>query len=244
MLNVSYKLYEVHRSVGERVMGVGHSWHGVNLEVLVWTDASCCFNWTPVSPAGLSIIEPLVGQVLHVITIDVADTGCNFASVDTATDVQELGTDFLVDSLVWLFCKKWVPKVVTATNNLNVINVMTIDSGQASTAVVHLASENLISEEVVTEDSAVTVCEVVGISQSNIGKVSQESVHAVVLLLDVVQVFSVLIDSVWAENVFQQKESVVVLVFDWWSIVHNSNVGVIHFIITNKEQWRSVNSLV
>lgn len=73
---------------------------------------------------------------------------------------------------------------------------MTIDSGQASTAVVHLASENLISEEVVTEDSAVTVCEVVGISQSNIGKVSQESVHAVVLLLDVVQVFSVLIDSV------------------------------------------------
>lgn len=115
---------------------------------------------------------------------------------------------------------------------------MRIDSWEANTAVVHLSSENLIAEEIVTKHTAVRVSEVVGISSGDIGKISEQSVHRVVLFVHIVEVFSILIDSVGAEHVLEQIESIIVLVLERWSIVENTNIGVDHLVISDhKDSW-------
>lgn len=86
--------------------------------------------------------------------------------------------------------------MVTATDNFDVAEVVTVDGGEAGTAVVHLTGEDLVTEEVVTEDSTVRVGEVVGISHGHIREITEESVHRVVLLFDIVEVLGVLVDSV------------------------------------------------
>jgi len=108
---------------------------------------------------------------------------------------QKLATDILVDLQISLFGKKAVPEMVAATNNLNVVQVVRVDSWEADTTVVHLACEDFVSEKVVSEKTAVAVSEVVGLSHSHIGEIAEKSMHAVVLLLDIVEVFSVLVDS-------------------------------------------------
>ena len=86
--------------------------------------------------------------------------------------------------------------MVAASNYLNIIQVVRIDSWKTNTTVVHLTSENFISEEVVSPETSITVSEVVRFGHSNIRKISKKSVHAIVLLLYIVKVFSVLINSV------------------------------------------------
>jgi len=91
---------------------------------------------------------------------------------------------------------------------------VTVDGWKANTTVVHLSGEDFISEEVVTEHTAVRVGKVLGVSQCNIRQVTEHGVHRVVLLVDVIQMTSVLINSVGAEQVLKQKEGVVVFVLD------------------------------
>lgn len=67
-------------------MSVGHSRHGVDLEVFVGADTCGSLDGSPVGPAGLGIVEPLVAQVLHVVGIKVRDAGSDLRSVDTATN--------------------------------------------------------------------------------------------------------------------------------------------------------------
>jgi len=120
--------------------------------------------------------------------------------------------------------KEGVPEVVTATYNLNLVQVVSVDGGETDTAVVHLTGENFITKEVVTEDTRVRVSEVVGVSHSDIRKITKESVHRVILLFHVIEVLSMLIDTVRAEHVFKEEECVVVLVFDTRGIVEDSNI--------------------
>lgn len=47
--------------------------HSVDLEVLVRSDTGHGLNRAPVREAGLSVVEPLIAQVFHVIGVDVAD---------------------------------------------------------------------------------------------------------------------------------------------------------------------------
>jgi hypothetical protein len=70
-----------------------------------------------------------------------------------------------------------------------------VDSWKTNTAIVHLTGEDLIAEEVVSEQATVTVSKVVGFSHGNIGEITKKCVHAVVLLLDIVQVFCVFVNS-------------------------------------------------
>jgi hypothetical protein len=134
--------------------------------------------------------------------------------------------------------------MVAASNDLDVVQVVAVDSGQADTAVVHLAGEDLVTEEVVTENAGVGVSEVVGLSHSHIGQVTEECVHGVVLLLDIVEMLSVLVDSVGAEHVLEEEECVVVLVLDAGGVVEDTDVGVVHLVITDEEEGRCVDSLV
>ena len=97
--------------------------------------------------------------------------------------------------------------MVSSTDDLNIVHVVTIDGWQADTAVVHLSSEDLISEEIVSENTAVRVSEIVGIGPGNIWKITEHGVHGVVLLVHIVEVTGVLIDSVGTEEVLEEQES-------------------------------------
>ena len=134
--------------------------------------------------------------------------------------------------------------MVAATNNFDIVKVMRVDSWEANTTVVHLTSEDLVTEEVVSENTTVTVGEVVRLSHGNIWKITKKSVHTVVLLLNIIEVFSMLVDSEGTKHVFQKEESIVVLMLNARSVVEDSNVRVVHLIVTNEHKSWDVHVLV
>ena len=164
--------------------------------------------------------------------------------MDAAAKGEKLGADLLVDGLVALNVKERVPQVVAASDDLDIVHVVSVDGRHADTAVVHLAGEDLVTEEVVAPNSGVGVGEVVGVSHGNIGQVTEESVGRVILLLNVVEMLSVLVNSVGSKDVFEKKECVVVLVLDGGGIVEDTDVRVVHLVITDEEEGWGVNSLV
>jgi len=225
-------------------MRVSDSGHSVDLEVLVRTDRSGGLNGSPVGESGLSIVEPGVAEVLDVVVVHVGHAGGELRSVQSAAEREELGTNLLVDVVVVLSVLERLEEVGAATNDFNVVEVVGVDSGQADTAVVHLASENFVTVEVVSEDTGVGVGEVVGIGSGHIDEFSEEGVHRVVLLLDVVEVLGVLVNSVGTEHVFEQKETVVVGVLDRRGIVEDTSVGVDHLVVTDEHQGGGSEGLV
>ena len=137
--------------------------------------------------------------MLHVEIVDVSNSLSNLASWQSATELEHVLANIGINRIDRLSVKEGVVEMVATTNDLNIIDVMTIDGWQAYTTVVHLPSENLVSKEVVTENSAVRVGEVVRVSFGNIWQVSEHGVHRVVLLVDIIQMTGVLINSVGSE---------------------------------------------
>lgn len=134
--------------------------------------------------------------------------------------------------------------MVATANDLDIIDVVTINGWQAHTAVVHLTGENFIAKEVVTEDTAVRVSKVMRIGSGNIGQVTDQGMHRVVLLVDVIKMTRIIINSIGAEQVFQQQEAIVVLVLDTWSIVEDTHIRVNHFIVTDEEDGWDIDWLL
>lgn len=56
------------------------------------------------------------------------------------------------DMLVFAVIHKSIVEVVASSDDLNFVNVVRVDGGEAYTAVVHLARENLVTEEVISEN--------------------------------------------------------------------------------------------
>jgi hypothetical protein len=59
--------------------------------------------------------------MLDVVVIEVAHTGSDFRTMDTATQAQKLAANFFVQVCICLFCEKAVPKVIAATNNFYIV---------------------------------------------------------------------------------------------------------------------------
>ena len=76
------------------------------------------------------------------------------------------------------------------SDNFNIIQVMTVDRGQADSTVVHLSSKNFISKEPVAKNTTVTVRRVEALSSGYIREVREQGVHGTVLLLTIIQVLS------------------------------------------------------
>ena len=205
-------------------MGVGDSRHGVDLEVLVRSVDSNSLDRSPVGEGRLSIVEPFVSQSLHVVSIDVRDSLSNLRSGDSASSLDHLLSNFSVDLVVRLEVHQLIVEVVSATDDFDIVDVVTIDGWQANTAVVHLSGENLVTEEVVSEDTTIRVGEVVRVSSGHIWKISEHGVHRVVLLVHIIEMSSILINSVRAEQVLEKQEGVVVLMFLTRSIVEDTNI--------------------
>ena len=80
--------------------------------------------------------------------------------MNAATQAQKLFANVVVDPQVSFICQKTIPEMVATTDNLYVVEVMRVDCWETNTAVVHLTSEDFISEEVVAEKTTIAVGEV------------------------------------------------------------------------------------
>jgi len=225
-------------------MGVGHSGHGVDLEVLVGSTRGYSLDGTPVGEGGLGIVEPFVSQSLHVVGIEVGNSLGDLRSGDSASGLDHLLSDLGVNLVVRLEVHHLVVEVVAASDDLNVVHEVSVDGGQADTTVVHLTGEDFVTHEVVSENTAVGVGEEVRVGDSHVDEVGEEGVLGVVLLLAVIEVLGVLVDSVASEDVLEESEGVVVFVVDRGGVVEDSNVGVVHLIISDKEERRGVDALI
>lgn len=178
------------------------------------------------------------------VVVDMSNSLGNLTSWESSAELEDVLTDIGVNRLWGLGGQELVVEVVSASDALNIIEIMRVDGWETHTAIVHLSSEDFVSEEVVTEKAGVRVSEVVRVSSGDINEVSEKSVHGVVLLVHIIQMFSMLINSIRSEHVLQEKEGVVVLVLDSWGIVEDTNVRVDHLVISDEEKGWDVNSLL
>ena len=225
-------------------MDVCHSRHRVQLEVLVGTDGRSLLNWSPVRVAGLRIVEPLVGELTDVGSVQVRDALGDLRSGDAAASLEDLTADLGVLLSGTGLAHEAVPEVVAGADDLDLSDEVGVEDGGGHAGPVHLADEDLVAEEVTAEDGAVRVGVVAAHLASHIGQVSQEGVSSIVLLLAVIEMLSVLLDVVVTDHVLQKLEGVVVLVVDGWSVEEDTNVGVVHLIITHHEKSGHVDALV
>ena len=187
-------------------MHVCNSCSSVHLEVFVRSDLRHHLDWSPVGERWLSIVEPLVAKLLDMVVIDMSNSLSDLTSWKSSTELEHVCSNFSVDSLWALSGQKLVVEVVSASDALNVVEVVRVNGRKANSTVVHLSSEHFVSEEVVTEKTSIRVSEVMGISSGDIREITKECVHRVVLLVAIIQMLSMLVDSVRAEHVLQQEE--------------------------------------
>jgi hypothetical protein len=225
-------------------MGIGNSGHGVDLKELVRSNMGNMFNWSPVSEARFSIVEPLVGNSLENMVVNVSNSLCNFSSGNSSSKLNHLCTNFLVKSNSGLIIQELVVQIVSASDDFNIVEVMSIDGRHVNTTVVHLSSEDFVSKEVVSEDTSIRVSVVMAVSSGDIYEVTKQSVHRVVLLVDIIQMLSILINSVGSEHVLKHEERVVVFISNTWSIIEDSDVGVVHLIISDHQKSWNINWLL
>ena len=74
-----------------------------------------------------------------------------------SVQIQKLLTNLLHEFWAWLQSEELVVESIATSHNLDVVDVMTVDCGQSNATVIHLSSENLITVEPITENTAVTV---------------------------------------------------------------------------------------
>lgn len=218
--------------------------HSVDLEVFVRTDRRDGFNRAPVGERRLSIVEPLVADVLDQVVIDIGNSSCDLSARHSPALQKEVLANVLVLLGQSFDVHQVVVDLVTATDAFDIVQVVAVDSRKADTTVVHLSGEDLVAEEVVSKDTAVRVSEVFALSPGDIRQVAEKGVHRVVLFLDIIEMLSVVLNVVGAEHVLEQIEGIVVLILDRGSIVENSNIRVVHLIVTDHENGRAVDGLL
>ena len=215
---------------------VRDSRHRVDLEVLVGAERRGFLNGSPVRERWLRVVEPLVAEVLHVISIQMAYTLCDLRPWHSAVEIKHLWSNLLHDIRCCLNAHKFVPKDVTSTNNLMLTDELAIESWHGHTTPVHLPSENLIAEEPVAEDATVAVGAVQTLCTSDVWKVTKHGVHRIVLFLHIIKMCCMLVDFILTNHALEHKECVEVLVLPRWCIVENTDRGVEHLIVSDHEQ--------
>ena len=160
-------------SCEECVVSVCDCGHGVDFEVLVWSNLRYTFDWSPVCEWRLGIIEPLVAQVLQVIVINVSNSLGDFASSDSSVQVQDLRSNFL-DNVWWCFSsEESVVQWVSASVDFYIIQVVRVDGWETHTTVVHVSCEHFITVEVVTPNTWIRVGVVKWFLSGDIRKITQ-----------------------------------------------------------------------
>ena len=225
-------------------MHVRDSGHRVYPEVLVGTDGSGFLNSAPVGEGWLRVVEPVVAEATDVVGISPGDTLGDLGASHTTACLDHLSADLVVLFANRALPHERVPVGVSATDNLDFVDVVRVVGGCGDTNPVHLADEDLVAEEVAAPETTVRVSEVLASLSGHIGELAKDALGRVVLLLRIVEMSGVLLDVVVTDNVLHQLEGVVVLVVDTWSIVEDTNVGVIHLVVTHHKERGSVDALL
>lgn len=142
-------------------MEVGNSTEGMVLEELVRTRSRNLLDGSPSSDGGLGIIEPLVTEVLHVVSIHMGDSLGNFRSGSSSSLEEDLSGNFVLSLEESVLSHELVVVSVSSSEDLNFGHESSVDSGDGHTGIGHLSGEDLVSEEVVSEDTRIRVSEVV-----------------------------------------------------------------------------------
>ena len=180
----------------------------------------------------------------NVVSIHWSDTSGNFTASDASAESEHLETDLISDVAMMLGIHHGVVEMVSASVDLDVVDVLSVSGQKVDTAVVHLSGEDLVSEEVVTEETTVRVSEVVTVLLGDIDKIAELGVQCIVLFLRVIKMGSVFVNSVGAHHALEKQERVVVWVLDGWGIVEDTNVGVIHLVVTDHHQGWAIDALI
>mmetsp|Transcript_84400 Transcript_84400/g.116642 ORF Transcript_84400/g.116642 Transcript_84400/m.116642 type:complete len:304 (-) Transcript_84400:533-1444(-) len=178
--------------------------------------------------------------MLHMVVINVRNTLGNLRARYASVKVKHLGTNLLHHISCCLDGHKFIIKRVASSDDFNIIDVVTVNSWQAHTAVVHLSSKHFIAKEPVTEDTTITVGTVQALSSGHINQITKHSMHRVILLLDIVDMLGMLVNLVAAEHSLKKEEAVEVFMLPARSIVEYTDAGVDHFIVTDKEETRVI----
>ena len=125
---------------------VGHSGHGVNLEVLVGADRGCLLDGAPVGEAWLRIVEPLVAELAHVGGVQVGHTLRNFRARHSSVKVEHLWADLLHAVRCRLDAHELVPQDISSSNDLHIVDVIGVEGRHGHSAPVHLSGEDFISK--------------------------------------------------------------------------------------------------
>lgn len=110
---------------------------------------------SPVSEGRLSIIEPVVAHVSEVVVVEMSNSLCDFTSGKSSAKSENLFSNFLVDVLRGFLSHKVVVEVISSSEYFNIIQEVGVNGGETDTAIVHLSGKDLVSEEVVTKDTAI-----------------------------------------------------------------------------------------
>ena len=175
--------------------------------------------------------------------VHVGDALGHLRASHTTACLQNLNANFLVGFHGGLLDHKLIPESISATDNLDLVYELAIEDGSCKTNPVHLASKDLIAEQIAAEESAVRVSLVVAGLPSDIREVSKSRMSRVVLLLHVIEVLSVLRDIIVTDHVSQDPEGIVILMVDMWGVEENADVGIIHLIVAHHEKRRSVHAV-
>lgn len=173
-----------------------------------------------------------------------AHTLSNLSSGDTASKSENLLSNLSVESSISLSAHQRVPETVSSTDDLDLIHKLSPVDWNVNTSEVHVSGEDFISEDVVTPKSAVRVGLVFTVSQGDIDEVSKHDVHSIVLLQGIVAMLSVSVNSVVSDHVLHQEECVVVWVLSSWSIKEDTDIGVVHLVISHHEKGWNVDTFV
>lgn len=142
-------------------MEVGNCAEGMVLVELVRSSGGNLLDGSPSSDGGLSIIEPLIAKVLHVVSIHMSDSLGNLGSGSSSALEEDLRSDLVHSLEKTVLSHELVVESVSGSEDLDVGHEGSINGVHTHTGVGHLSGEDLISEEVVSEDTSVRVGDMV-----------------------------------------------------------------------------------
>ena len=112
-------------------MGIGHGGHCVGLEILVGPKNGYSFHGTPVGERGLSIVEPFIAHIFHVVVVQVGHSLSNFTSWHSSTEIVHLIADFSGQGIgVGALQQQMVIEAISAPHHLNFIEIMALNCRQ------------------------------------------------------------------------------------------------------------------
>ena len=136
-------------------MPVSDTSNRVLFVVLVGSISTQVFNGTVSGHRRLSIEEPIVSKMLHVVGVHVADSLRNLRSRDSSSMIDDVFTHLMKSVFNSSVGEKLVIQLVSSSVHFDLIDILSISGGTMHAQPCHLSAEDLVTEEPVSEKSSI-----------------------------------------------------------------------------------------